>query len=606
MKKLFASGLVITLAVIHLAPPLAAEEWPMFGGTPGRNMVAPGASDLPVQIDPGSIVAATGEVDLATTTNCRWAVKLGSNTFATPTVAGGRVFIGTNNDSPRNPELGGDRGVLMVFDTASGEFLWQLAIPKIGSRILDWDQIGICSSPTIIGDRGYVVTNRCEVVCFDVAGMVNGNQGIDEEDVYLAGLYADYLDDPASVDRDGLYQPGMQDADLLWVYDMRRELGVHPHCASSSSILDADGKLFVTTGNGVDVSHVDLPSPDAPSLICLDPATGALLGQQSPIGSSDDHQIFHGSWSSPSYAQIGERSQVIFGGPDGWLYGLSSELPAGGGIPTLTELWRYDANPPEYRRDSEGNPIRYLRFNGPSQIVGTPVVYDGLIYTTIGQDPEHGEGLGMLSCIDPTGDGDLSGEAIWTFKELRRSISTVAAAGGLVYAADYTGFLYCLDAKTGAKQWEYDLFASQWSSPLVADGKLYIGDEDGELSIIDPGASLDEGAIQEVYFPAPIYGSPVAAGDTLFITTTRHLYAFANPAAPLDVLAVTTEPNSGDLRVTFGSSAGKTYEVYRSSDLANWELLDPAFPASNSDRSTFVDPGVASGGRYYYRFSENP
>ena len=67
----------------------------------------------------------------------------------------------------------------------------------------------------------------------------------------------------------------------------------------------------------------------------------------------------------------------------------------------------------------------------------------------IGQDPEHGDGVGMLSCIDPTMTGDISGKAVWTYDEVGRSISTPAVADGMVIAAEYDGDLHCVDAKTG-------------------------------------------------------------------------------------------------------------------------------------------------------------
>ncbi|MEZ5302954.1 MAG: PQQ-binding-like beta-propeller repeat protein [Verrucomicrobiales bacterium] len=323
----------------------AAADWSMWGGSAARNLVAGGDASPPAEFDPD------------TGTNLRWSVELGSQTFASPVVAGGRVFIGTNNQTPRNEDLTGDRGILMAFNAADGQFLWQLAVPKLPDRVNDWPFIGVTSSPAIVGDRGFVVTNRCEVVCFDVAGMADGNQGMQEEDVYIAGEMDAFLDDPGSVDRGALYQPGAADADILWVYDMRREIGVHPHCTSNCSVLAADGKIYVATSNGVDESHINLPAPNVPSLICLDPATGALLGEQEPLGdvpANEGNKLFHGTWSSPAFAEIGGRPQIIFGGGNGWLYGLSPDgAPGGGGINLLNEFWRYDANPPEYRKDSQ-------------------------------------------------------------------------------------------------------------------------------------------------------------------------------------------------------------------------------------------------------------
>src|SRR5213075_1619396 len=143
---------------------------------------------------------------------------LGSQTYGNPTVAGGRVFVGTNNDSPRDTKHQGDRGVLMCFEEASGKFLWQLVVPKLESgKHEDWEFTGLCSSPAVDGSRVYAVTNRCEIVCLDTAGLANGNQGpFMQEGQYLAGSGKPPV------------EPGPLDADILWRFDMREELGVFP------------------------------------------------------------------------------------------------------------------------------------------------------------------------------------------------------------------------------------------------------------------------------------------------------------------------------------------------------------------------------------------
>eukprot|EP01035_Chromulina_nebulosa_P043598 gene43598-59052_t len=141
-------------------------------------MVAPDAKGLPDDIVSGKFLPKSETIDPKSTKNVRWVSKLGSQAYGTPVVAGGRVFVGTNNESPRDPKQVGDRGVLMCFDEKTGEFLWQLVVPKLGSgKVSDWEYVGICSSVFIEGDRGYVVTNRGDVVCFDVKGLADGNAG---------------------------------------------------------------------------------------------------------------------------------------------------------------------------------------------------------------------------------------------------------------------------------------------------------------------------------------------------------------------------------------------------------------------------------------------
>jgi hypothetical protein len=121
---------------------------------------------------------ALEEIDRSNTENLKWVAKLGSQSYGNVTVAKGRVFIGTNNENPRDPRHVGDRSILMCFDEKTGELLWQLVVPKLASgKVNDWESLGLLSSPSIEGDRVYVVSSRCEVLCLDAKGMANGNDG---------------------------------------------------------------------------------------------------------------------------------------------------------------------------------------------------------------------------------------------------------------------------------------------------------------------------------------------------------------------------------------------------------------------------------------------
>ena len=173
---------------------------------------------------------------------------------------------------------------------------------------------------------------------------------------------------------------------------------------SSATVIPlvVDGKVFVPTCNGVDWTHTNIPAPDSPSFIMLNAEDGTLLGEQDHIASS---RVLHCSWSSPNSLDVNGKKQIIFAAGDGWVYSMAPETEKKDDFDILKEFWRYDANPPEYRKNSSGEPIKYVEYDGPSEIIATPTVADGLIYVPIGQDPEHGEGLGCLSCIDPKGSG---------------------------------------------------------------------------------------------------------------------------------------------------------------------------------------------------------
>ena len=260
--------------------------------------------------------------------------------------------------------------------------------------------------------------------------------------------------------------------------------------------------------------------------------------------------------------------QVLFGGGDGWLYSFDARGENG----RSKLLWKFDCNPKESKYTLGGRADR-------NHIIGTPVVHDGLVYIGVGEDPEHGEGVGHLWCIDPTKRGDVSSElavsladpntplprsreqavikeegevarpnpnsaAVWhypgydadgngklSFEEtMHRTCGTVAIQEGLLFVADFSGLFHCLDLKTGKPLWTYDMLAAAWGSPLIADGKVYIGDEDGDITIFR--LSPEQDMIAEINMGTSVYSTPIAVGNTLYIANKSHLFAIREGATP--------------------------------------------------------------------------
>lgn len=493
-------------AALAATASLSADNWPEWGGNGSNNMVS-GAKGIPLEVDPGKKKKGTELIDIATTKNVKWVAKIGSQSYGTPTIGEGKVLIGTNNESPRDEKHEGDRGVVMCFNEADGKFLWQMVIPKLGAgKVSDWEYLGVCSSPLIKDGRAYFISNRCQVMCVDMAGMANGNDGPFKDEAKFMATSAKPV------------EPGKMDGDIIWVYDMREELGVFPHNIASSSPKIIDGKLAVSTSNGVDWSHLNIPAPQAPCLILLDMKTGKLVGEEaSLIGES----VMHCNWSSPAVAEVDGKQSLFFGAGDGFLYSFSADAKEDDeGFLVMPENWKIDGNLPEYRKDKDGKPIKYATFEGASEYICSPVVKDGQVFSLIGQDPEHGEGVGRMTCVDAK-----TGKLIWENTEIERGISTMSVADGLAYGADYRGRVFCVDAKNGKTVWMFDTKSHIWGSTLVVDGKVYIGNEDGEVIILKHGRTMEKLGVIE--FSAPVYASPVVANGVLYIASQTQLYAFA-------------------------------------------------------------------------------
>ncbi|MEX0728035.1 MAG: PQQ-binding-like beta-propeller repeat protein [Planctomycetaceae bacterium] len=505
------------------------HDWPQFGGTSLRNNT-PVGKNIPT------------DWDIKTGRNIKWSAKLGSQSYPAPVVANGKVFIGTNNGAgylKRYPTTV-DLGCLLCFDEQTGEFLWQHSNHKLKTgRVHDWPLQGIVSVPVVDGDRLWYVSNRGEVVCLDTEGFRDGeNDGIFQDEEVVA-------DD---------------EADVVWTFDMMKNLGVSQHNMCTCSCTIAGDVLFVVTGNGVDESHFTIPNPQAPSFLALNRHTAGVLWTDNSPGEN----ILHGTWSSPTYAVLGGTPQVLFPGGDGWLY---SFVPWGDGQGTSKLLWRYDCNPKDTRAIVGG-------LGNRNEFITIPVIYDEKIYVATGQDPEHGEGRGRLICIDPVKkvDGsDVSSElvfdamgklvpprregfdpnagqvvvpnpnsaTVWdvgawpapfaggkpSFESImHRAICSPAIKNDLLFITDFSGLLHCIDAQASIQHWSFDLFAaSQSIGLLIVEDKVYVADEDGDIAIFE--LNKQRKLINEINMGNSIYSTPIVANDVLFIANKSTLFA---------------------------------------------------------------------------------
>ena len=601
-------------------------DWAQWGGSSIRNNTPAGhgiPSTWKTGVDPRN-----NEFNKSKAKNIKWVARLGSQSYGNAVIANGKVYAGTNNGAghlKRYP-VAVDLGCLLCFDEEDGRLLWQHSSEKLPTgRVHDWPQQGICCAPLVEGDRLWFVTSRGEVLCLDTEGFHDG-----EDDGPVKGEWARQFDlvrkdDPKEdrvgpaieslnggklteaaiqefaklgikvaadakikvddagkkwsfTSKDGTterqYQVRLEgtrlgyyrmttpadkdEADVIWRLDMMRELGVSQHNMCSCSVTAAGDLLFVNTSNGVDDGHVNIPAPNAPSFLAINKNTGKVVwGDGSP-----GKNVLHGQWSSPAHAVIGGQAQVLFGGGDGWLYSFD---PTGDGKGKAKLLWRFDANPKESKYALAGKVDR-------NHIIGTPVVYDNKVYVGVGEDPEHGEGIGHLWCIDPTKRGDISPElafnvndlehpiphrrlqavikeegevakpnpnsgVIWhyanhdldkngkiAFEEtMHRTCGTVAIKDDLLFVADFSGVFHCLNAQTGVPYWTHDMLAASWGSPLIVDDKVYIADEDGDIAVF--AFSKDKELIAENNMGGQVYSTPVVANNVLYIGNQQLLFA---------------------------------------------------------------------------------
>lgn len=496
--KMKSSVLLGALATVALTFSASADDWTMWGRTPQRHMVSP-EKNPPI------------EWNVESGKNVKWKANVGSKSYGNPVVSQGYVFVGTNNEAHYDPQQLADGGNELCFSEADGKFVWQHFNAKLAAgRVNDWPQEGLCATAMIEGDRLYYPTNRCEVWCWDIAPLKAGGKPRE-----------------------------------LWHSDMMSKLGVFPHNMTSSSMVAYRDFVYVITGNGVDDTHKNIPAPNAPAIVCFNKNTGEIVWSSNVPGEN----ILHGQWASVSIAEVNGRGQVLAPLGDGWVYAFDAE---NGKI-----VWKFDCNPKNTVYPTTRN-----------ELIATAVVYQNRMYIAAGQDPEHGEGPGHLWCVDITKTGDVSMEVdarpkpkpgeeliraagptdikpnpnsgvVWHFdkfdangdgrirnsERMNRSISTVTIDDerGLLYAPDFSGFVHCLDVADGKHNWTFDMEAAIWGSALLADGKVYLCDEDGDVTIFESAKTLKEIASHNM--GSPIYCSPVYANGVMYLMNREHLFA---------------------------------------------------------------------------------
>jgi outer membrane protein assembly factor BamB len=276
----------------------------------------------------------------------------------------------------------------------------------------------------------------------------------------------------------------------LWARDLQKEYGPFgTNWGYGSSPLLYEGVLYVPVLHG-------MKTDDPSYLLGVEAATGKTRFRvERPTKA---HTESPDAYTTPTVARRGSKAEIVVTGGDI----VTGHDPASG-----KELWRANGlNPTDH-------PFQ--------RIVASPVAVGDVVIAPTRVKP-------MLA-LRAFGSGDVTTSALlWSF-DSGPDVPTPASDGTLLYVVRDNGVLYALDLATGKVHYGPErLHAGTYSSsPLLADGKLYLTSEDGVTSVVKAGTAFE--LLSENALDGFTVSSPAAASGQLFLRTTSHLYAIGAP-----------------------------------------------------------------------------
>jgi outer membrane protein assembly factor BamB len=271
----------------------------------------------------------------------------------------------------------------------------------------------------------------------------------------------------------------------LWSRDIQKDYGSFGlNWGYASSPLLHNGALFVPVLHG-------MKTDDPSYLLRIDTKTGKTIWKvdrpTKAIRESPDAYI------TPALLKYGNSVEIVITGGDC----VTGHDPATG-----KELWRSEGLNPD------NNPFY--------RIVASPIVYDGIIYAPTRVKP--------LLALKAGGRGDITNShRLWAFQN-GPDVPTPVTDGKYFYSIDDRGVVWCLDAKTGQPIYGPQRIKSGTysASPVLADGKIYITNEDGLTTVIKAGPQFE--VLSENDMGDYCLSSVSISDGQLFIRTTQHLY----------------------------------------------------------------------------------
>ena len=284
------------------------------------------------------------------------------------------------------------------------------------------------------------------------------------------------------------------DGKILWDRSLTEEYGaVTTHGGRTTSPIIEGDKVIL---NALILAWGDLNRPGN-RYFAFDKKTGQTVWIASPQARHYDT-----NYSTPIVADIAGTRAMIVGGTDGVYHALK--------VNTGEKLWSIEVS--------------------KRAILNSAVFRDNVAYITHGEENIDTTEMGMVAAVDATRTGVLTADAFkWRTRGFLPTFASPVLDGDRLYTMDNSAIVGAFDLKTGARLWDKTLGTLQKGSPVLADGKLYVGTENGKFFILRPSATgaevLDEELLGTPQSPEPIVASPIVADGRIYVTSMEAMYA---------------------------------------------------------------------------------
>jgi outer membrane protein assembly factor BamB len=230
------------------------------------------------------------------------------------------------------------------------------------------------------------------------------------------------------------------------------------------------------------------------TLLAVEKKTGKTVWEHDePGGKGDESRPYIGSWNTPIVVRVEDHDELILGVPEK-LKGFDPK--------TGKELWSCAG-----LHNASGDELVYA----------SPVYRDGVVVALGGF-----EGAGMA--VKAGGKDDVTKtHRLWYHERNRQRIGSPVIVGEHVYLVDESGDAHCFELKTGQDLWKGErIGGTTWSSPVAADGKLFLATQKGDVVVLAANPKFE--VLAKNSLDEPMNGSLAISDGDIFVRTHKHLW----------------------------------------------------------------------------------